>query len=66
LKERKVCKDEEEEDISNYWTTNGKWKELEFERRSTITHPLEKIALATGYGSVARQTKQRLRMCTVA
>ena len=48
------------------WTNQGKGKTLEFERRSTISHPLEKIALATGYGSVARQTKQRLRIFAVA
>ena len=60
-----MCKDEEE-DISSYWTTQGKGKSLEFERPSTISHPPEKIALATGYGSVAIQTKQRLRIFTVA
>jgi len=63
LKERNVCKGEEE-DISSYWAILGEGKTLEFETRNTISHPLEKISLATGYGSVTGQTKQRLRIFT--
>ena len=44
MKERNVCK-EEEEGISSYWITQGKGKILEFERRNTTSHPLEKKSL---------------------